>query len=85
MQIRDYAVAMAAYNQWMNEKVYVAAAELSDDERKRDLGAAFRSVHGTLNHLLLTDQSSAPGSPRSTSYPDGVARRPNPRAGPKGD
>jgi uncharacterized damage-inducible protein DinB len=46
---------MAAYNRWMNGKVYDAAARLSDEERKRDLGAYFRSVHGTLNHLLWGD------------------------------
>ncbi len=57
MQLREYAGGMAAYNQWMNEKLYAAAGELSDEERKRDLGAAFRSIHGTLNHLLLTDQA----------------------------
>jgi uncharacterized damage-inducible protein DinB len=57
MRLRDYATGMAAYNRWMNEKVYAAAAELTDEERKRDLGAAFGSVHGTLNHLLLGDRS----------------------------
>jgi uncharacterized damage-inducible protein DinB len=57
MQINDYAAAMAAYNAWMNEKIYAAAAELTEEQRKRDLGAAFRSVHGTLNHLLLGDQA----------------------------
>ena len=55
MKIQQYAAAMAAYNAWMNEKVYASAAELSDEERKQDRGAAFKSVHGTLNHLLLTD------------------------------
>jgi len=57
MRIGEYAAAMTAYNAWMNEKIYTAAAELSDEERKRDLGAAFGSLHGTLNHLLLTDQT----------------------------
>ena len=57
MQIKDYAVAMAAYNAWMNEKVYACAAELSDAERKRDLGAFFKSIHRTLNHILLGDQA----------------------------
>lgn len=47
--------AMARYNRWMNAKVYAAAAELGDDERKRDVGAFFRSIHGTLNHLLVGD------------------------------
>jgi uncharacterized damage-inducible protein DinB len=40
----------------MNEKLYAAAAELSDEERKRDLRAFFRSIHGTFNHLLVTDR-----------------------------
>ena len=57
MQIREYAVTMAAYNAWMNERLYAAAAELTDEERKRDLNAAFKSIHGTLNHLLLADRS----------------------------
>jgi uncharacterized damage-inducible protein DinB len=57
MRIKDYAVGMSAYNSWMNEKIFDCAAELSDAERKRDQGAFFRSIHGTLNHLLLGDQS----------------------------
>jgi uncharacterized damage-inducible protein DinB len=57
MNLRLYAATMAAYNRWMNEKVYAAAAKLSDEERKRDLGAAFGSIHGTLNHLLVADQA----------------------------
>jgi uncharacterized damage-inducible protein DinB len=39
----------------MNEKLYGACATLSDEDRKRDRGAFFRSIHGTLNHLLLAD------------------------------
>lgn len=49
--------ALARYNTWMNERLYALCATLSDDERKRDLGAFFRSVHGTLNHLLLADRA----------------------------
>ena len=52
----DYARAMARYNLWMNTTVYDAAARLSDAERKRDLGAFFKSLHGTLNHILLGDR-----------------------------
>jgi uncharacterized damage-inducible protein DinB len=50
-----YALLMAEYNRWMNEKVYAACATLSDGERKRDRGAFFKSIHGTLNHLLWGD------------------------------
>ena len=46
---------MADYNVWMNRKLYGAAAGLPDAERKRDLGAFFKSLHGTLNHILLID------------------------------
>ena len=51
----EHARLMARYNAWMNDKLYAACATLSDDERKRDRGAFFRSIHGTLNHLLLAD------------------------------
>ena len=40
----------------MNRKVYELCAGLSDEERKRDAGAFFKSIHGTLNHLLLADR-----------------------------
>ena len=53
----DYAVTMARYNRWMNGKVYEAAAQLSDEQRKADRNAFFRSIHGTLNHLLLADRT----------------------------
>jgi len=52
----DFARVMAAYNRTMNVAIYAAAARLSDAERKRDLGAFFKSLHGTLNHLLLGDR-----------------------------
>lgn len=49
--------ALAGYNAWMNGKLYDKAAELSEAERRRDAGAFFGSIHGTLNHLLLTDRA----------------------------
>jgi uncharacterized damage-inducible protein DinB len=45
----------ALYNRRANEALYTACAGLSGTEYKRDLGAFFGSVHGTLNHLLLGD------------------------------
>lgn len=47
---------LSRYNRWMNEKLLAVCAELSDEERKRDLNAPFRSIHGTWNHLLLADR-----------------------------
>src|SRR5690554_635055 len=47
---------MARYNRWMNLKIYECCSGLSDDQRKRDMNAFFKSIHGTLNHLLLADR-----------------------------
>jgi uncharacterized damage-inducible protein DinB len=46
---------MAAYNRWMNEKVYAAAAKLPSEEVMADRGAFFGSIHGTLSHLAVAD------------------------------
>lgn len=51
-QARD----MAAYNQWMNQRLYAVCAGLTDAQRRQDQGAFFKSIHGTLNHLLLADK-----------------------------
>ena len=56
MNLQDYATTMAHYNRWMNEKVYAAAATLTDAQRKQNQGAFFGSIHRTLNHILLGDQ-----------------------------
>jgi uncharacterized damage-inducible protein DinB len=52
----DTFKTMALYNRWMNERLYAVCAEMPDGERKRDRGAFFKSIHGTLNHLLLGDR-----------------------------
>jgi uncharacterized damage-inducible protein DinB len=52
----EWAQTFASYNRWMNERLYDLCADLPDTERKRDCGAFFRSIHGTLNHGLLGDR-----------------------------
>ena len=52
----EYARTMARYNRWMNGKLYDCAGGLDDASRKADMGAFFKSIHGTLNHLLLADR-----------------------------
>ncbi|WP_299406732.1 DinB family protein [Acaryochloris sp. IP29b_bin.148] len=47
---------MASYNRWMNERLYQVCSELSDTDRKKNTGVFFKSIHGTLNHLLLGDK-----------------------------
>jgi uncharacterized damage-inducible protein DinB len=52
----EHCQTFAAYNAWMNEKLYDCAEQLSDADRKLDRGAFFRSIHSTLNHLLWGDR-----------------------------
>jgi uncharacterized damage-inducible protein DinB len=51
----EYCTAMARYGAWMNSKLFALCAGVSDDGRKQDRGAFFRSIHGTLNHILSGD------------------------------
>lgn len=57
MQYKDQFELMAKYNQWMNEKIYAVCASIPDADRKKDMGAFFKSIHGTLNHLLFADKA----------------------------
>lgn len=52
----EWLGASARYNRWMNDKLYGLAANMSDEARKRDVGAFFKSIHGTFNHLLVADR-----------------------------
>lgn len=52
--MNDYELR-ARFNQWVNGRLFGVVADLTDSEYRRDLGAFFRSIHRTLNHLLLID------------------------------
>jgi len=55
MSFCSHIQLMASYNEWMNARVYEAAARLSPQELAADRGAFFKSVLGTLNHLVVAD------------------------------
>ncbi|MCG7392131.1 DinB family protein [Microvirga sp. ACRRW] len=54
--MKSHFAMMAAYNAWCNERIYGVAAQLSEANFKADRGAFFKSVSGTLNHLLAADR-----------------------------
>ncbi len=54
--LKQHFDTFARYNAWANARLFDAAALLSDTDYRADRGAFFRSVHGTLNHLLVTDR-----------------------------
>jgi uncharacterized damage-inducible protein DinB len=52
----QHAQLMARYNRWQNTSLYREAERLTDAERKADRGAFFKSIHGTLCHVVFGDQ-----------------------------
>jgi len=48
-------ILLAQYNQLMNQRQYEASTKLSGAELCNNKGAFFKSVLGTLNHILLGD------------------------------
>jgi uncharacterized damage-inducible protein DinB len=54
--VKRHFAMMAGYNAWCNERLYDAAQSLPDADYRADRGAFFKSVHGTLNHLLVADR-----------------------------
>jgi uncharacterized damage-inducible protein DinB len=47
---------LARYNHWANLHLYGAALDMPEEQYRRPTGVFFGSLHGTLNHLLLTDR-----------------------------
>ena len=57
MNARDHFLMLARYHVWATDRLLDRhVAKLSDDEYKRDVGLFFKSVHGTLNHLLVAER-----------------------------
>lgn len=47
---------LADYNYWMNQRLYSVVVKLDEHILKRDMGAFFNSIFGTLNHNVAGDQ-----------------------------
>jgi uncharacterized damage-inducible protein DinB len=54
--MKQHFALMAKYNAWANTRLYRMAGQLSDEQYHRDVSAYFKSLHGTLNHLLVADR-----------------------------
>ncbi|TNE82110.1 MAG: damage-inducible protein DinB [Gammaproteobacteria bacterium] len=55
MNIQTHFQLMGGYNRRMNRQVYGVAAKLDQESLCRDAGAFFRSILGTLNHIMVGD------------------------------
>lgn len=55
MSMTDHFRLFAEYNRLMNSRIYDAACALPVTDLRADRGAFFKSVLGTLNHILVGD------------------------------
>ncbi len=51
--LRDHLATLARYNVWATRKLFEHVDALPEADYRRDAGLFFKSVHGTLNHLLV--------------------------------
>ncbi|MEP7453780.1 DinB family protein [Phyllobacterium sp. SB3] len=54
--MKQHFLRLARYNQWANKQIYDAAGVLDREDYFADRRAYFKSMHGTLNHLLAVDK-----------------------------
>jgi uncharacterized damage-inducible protein DinB len=55
MSLKNNFELLAKYNSWMNEQLFEMTSKLSGEELTSDSGAFFKSILGTLNHILVGD------------------------------
>jgi uncharacterized damage-inducible protein DinB len=55
MNQREYFATLAGYHLWAHRRLLKSLEPMSDADYHGDRGLFFRSVHRTLNHLLLVD------------------------------
>jgi uncharacterized damage-inducible protein DinB len=53
MNPHTHFVQLARYNVWATERLLEALEPVSELDYRRDLRLFFKSIHGTLNHLLV--------------------------------
>ncbi len=51
--MKDYFALLARYNLWATRRLYESLDALLEADYRGDAGLFFRSIHGTLNHLLV--------------------------------
>ena len=52
-----YIAEMASYSRWQNDQVYDVCDRIAPEERTRDRGLFFGSIHNTLDHICGVNQS----------------------------
>ncbi|TGK82228.1 damage-inducible protein [Leptospira noumeaensis] len=54
--MKDFFLRNNAYHLWATNLLYQSLETISDADYKKDVGLFFKSIHGTLNHLLVVEK-----------------------------
>ena len=68
--MKQHFALMADYNRWANARLYEAAASLSEEQFRRPVGVYFKTLMGTLNHLLVADRIWMHRLDRTGTHPE---------------
>lgn len=52
----DHLLTLARYHRWATQRLFEHVDRVDDARYRRDVGLFFKSIHGTLNHLLVGEQ-----------------------------
>jgi len=55
VSVKEQLAQMARYHAWATERLLMSVAAIPEASYIKPCGLFFGSIHGTLNHLLLTD------------------------------
>ncbi len=53
--MKNYFATLARYNVWATQRLLDQVDTIDDAAYRRDVGLFFKSIHGTLNHLLVAE------------------------------
>ena len=56
MNYLEHFSTLSRYNTWATRRLLDAIAVVSEEDYRRDVGLFFKSIHGTLNHLMVAEQ-----------------------------
>ncbi|TGM37831.1 DinB family protein [Leptospira biflexa] len=54
--MKDFFLRNHAYHLWATNLLFQSIDKLPKDDDKKDIGLFFKSIHGTLNHLLVVEK-----------------------------
>ncbi|MHB8622113.1 MAG: DinB family protein [Sulfuricaulis sp.] len=55
--MKDYFVEQADYQHWASSELFKSLDDLSDEQRKANLGLFFHDIHKTVDHILVVTRN----------------------------